>query len=494
MFNNRRYSLIFLTILLMQAVLLSVFVLFRLIDYDEASYLSAAYLVKMGKLPYVDFFYAQMPYIPFAYSPISGFGLSSLFWGRLISALAGIILGMALFWFAYKFSKDIKSSLFLFFLYSFNGLLLSWHSVVKTLVLSDLFGFLSFIFFAYFLVSEDDRKSLKILLSGFFVGLALNLRLTFFSIWLVEGILIFLLSSHKNGRQKIISCLFFCLGTLLSSSLGIYLFLKEPQAFIFDNLTYHQILGLGVIKLSLLNRIFTVCKFIFYPQNLFVILVAIIGMILSAKKVRNITEFALSHKIVLSASIFGIVLTITSLAISPPTFQHYEQILPYFLISFISVMGILEPKWRERKSIFVGVSALYVLLVIPFMVIFILGVRDRDKPYVTSEVRKVVKVVEENSKPKETVFSTWPGYVIFAQREPVSGLETWGWETAPLLSPQELKKSKLIHRQKMREMILEKKVGLVVDGDWILSEFEDLLEINYQHLETIGDIKIYKAK
>jgi hypothetical protein len=41
---------------------------------------------------------------------------------------------------------------------------------------------------------------------------------------------------------------------------------------------------------------------------------------------------------------------------------------------------------------------------------------------------------------------------------------------------------------------LEKKVGLIVDGNWFLSEFGNLLDNNYRHVETIGDVKIYKAK
>jgi hypothetical protein len=490
----KKYLSIFLLILIFQIVLLLIFVFFRLIDYDEASYLSAAHSVKTGKLPYVDFFYAQMPYIPYAYALVSSFGLASLFWGRLISALASLVLGLALFGFAYKSSQNAKISLSLFFLYSFNGLLLTWHSVVKTLVLSDLFGFFSFIFFASYLRSGDDRQNAKILLAGFFVGIALNLRLTFSLIWLAEGILIFVLSSMQNKKQKMIAFLFFCLGTTLSSSFAIYLFLKDPGAFIFDNLTYHQILGAGFIKLGFLKRILTVFKFLFYPQNLFIIFLALFGLIVSFKKRINRGRYVLNHKIILSSFIFGIVMIVTSFSISPTTFQHYEQALPFFLISLIPTLSHLESRWGNRKIFLGGISTLYIFFVIPFIVIFIFSVRDRDKPYPISEVRKVVKVVEENSEPKEIVFSTWPAYVVFAKREPVPGLETWGWEVAHLLSPQELKKSKLINRQKMEEIILEKKVGLIVSFCSDLSGLENLLDVNYRHIKTIGDTKIYKAK
>ena len=54
----------FVLILIFQIVLLLAFVFLRLIDFDEGSYLSSAYLVKCGKLPYLDFFFPQMPYLP----------------------------------------------------------------------------------------------------------------------------------------------------------------------------------------------------------------------------------------------------------------------------------------------------------------------------------------------------------------------------------------------------------------------------------------------
>jgi hypothetical protein len=44
----------FWIILLLQLILLLVFVFFRLIDYDEASYISAGFMVTVGILPYLE--------------------------------------------------------------------------------------------------------------------------------------------------------------------------------------------------------------------------------------------------------------------------------------------------------------------------------------------------------------------------------------------------------------------------------------------------------
>ena len=489
---TRNQKIAFGMILLLQVFLLLVFVFFRLIDYDEASYISAGLMVANGKLPYVDFFYAQMPYLPYLFAPVSGHELNSLFWCRLISALAALVLGVVLFRAAHEFSGDPKTSLAAFFLYSFNGLLLTWHSTAKTLVVSDLFGFLSFVFLVRCLVGQNNRRSAWILLSGLCLGLAINFRLTFSVVWLASVALIFVLSHGRSARQKFTAFLLFCLGTALSSSLGICLFLKDRWAFVFDNLTYHQILGLDYIRMSFISRLFTVCKFVLYPQNLFIVIAAAVGLVVVARKHGGFSDLVRRNKVTFSALAFAGGLVLISFFVSPTTFQHYEQALPYLLVSSVSGLGILIAKWS--KTVRWAGCGLYALLIIPFVAIFIFAIRDRDRPYPISEVQKVVKIVQQNSERGQMIFSTWPAYAVFAGRVPVPGLETWGWEVVPLLSERQLRGSKLISRRKMEELISEKKAVVVVDWQQFCAEFAEVLEPNYRHLESVGPVAIYGVK
>ncbi len=489
---TRNQKIAFWTILLLQICLLLVFVFFRLIDYDEPSYISAGFMVANGKLPYVDFFYAQMPYLPYLLAPVSGYGLNSLFWCRLISALAALILGVFLFRAAHEFSGDPQASLAAFFLYGFNGLLLTWHSTAKTLVVADLFGFLSFFFLVRFLIGGYNRRSAWILLSGLCMGLAVNFRLTFSVVWLISVALIFFLSEGRSSKQKLTAVLVFCLGTAVSSSLGIYLFLKDSWAFVFDNLTYHQILGLDYIRMSLIGRLFTVFKFVLYPQNLFILIAAAVSLVVVARGHKDFSGLVRKHKATFSALAFAGGLTVVSLCISPTTFQHYEQALPYLLISSVPGLGLLIAKWSKTAR-WAG-AGLYALLIVPFVAIFIFAIRDRDKPYPIGEVQRVVKIVRQNSERGQMVLSTWPAYAVFAQREPVPGLETWGWEVVPLLSELQLRGAKLISKEGTEELISERKPVMVVDWEWFCSQFAEVLEPNYRLLGSVGPTLIYGLK
>ena len=491
----KKYLKAFLLILIFQIILLLVFVFLRLIDFDEGLYLSAAYLVKCGKLPYLDFFYNQMPYLPYAYSFATGTGFSSLFFGRLISAVASLLLGILLFRFAHKLSQDAKVSLFVFFLYSFHGLILTWHSTVKTSTFSDLFSFVSFIFFTSYVISQKQRaKNFMLLFCGIFIGLALNFRLTHLVILISEGILIFLLFRSERMKRKIYNFVFLLFGAILSSSFAIYLFFKNPQIFLFDNLIFRQVWGLEVIKMSFLSRLFTFSKFLFYPQNLFILILVALSLAYLIKQLKKTHNLTPENRIIITSLSLALSIIVVSFLISPTQFQYFEQALSFLLIASIPALRELKSSWQNKKIVIGGVGAFYLLFIIPFVLIFVFGVREKDRQFQLKQIRKVVEVIQENSEAEERILALWPGYVVLSGREPLPGMETGGWEIAHLFSPQKLKKSKLFNRQKMKEIILEKKVSLIVDWNWFLSEFNDLLDANYRHIKTIGSVKIYKAK
>jgi len=242
---REKHLTVFLFILIAQAILLLLFVFFRYIDADEGLYLMAVYQVWEGKIPYLDFVYVQMPLLPYLYSFVSHSGFLSLTEARMISVLLSVFLGFLLFSFARRISKDIKIPLFLFFLYAFNGLILTWNSVVKTYAFSNLFAFLSFMFFIQISLSPRIR-GIDFFLSGIFIGLALSCRSVFLLIFLAQVVIIFLLLPSKVANLA-----HFLAGATSSSLLSIYLFSKNPESFIFNNFSYHQLWGGEIIRMGL---------------------------------------------------------------------------------------------------------------------------------------------------------------------------------------------------------------------------------------------------
>ena len=498
---TKKQLLVFWLLLAFQAIFLLAFVFLRYVDADEGLYLEMAYLVKTGKLPYLDFFYNQMPYLPYAYSLISDSGFSSLFFGRLISAGASLLLGLLLFWFAYKSSRDAKISLLVFFLYGYHGLTLTWHSTVKTSTFSDLWGFVSSIFFISYLTAEKERaKNLMLFFSGIFMGLALNFRLTHTILLLTASLLIFLLPPVENIRKRICNFVSLLFGVILSSSFAIYLFLRDPHIFIFDNLIFRQIWGHQVIKMNLMNRLFTLSKFLFYPQDLLILILASLSLVGLVGQLKKGYKISLENRVTIVFLSYAFSIILLSLVISPTQFQYFAQALPFLLIACIPALRKLRSKW-ENKKIVVPSGALYLLSIIPFVMIFIFGIRERDQQFTLKNLKKVVEVIQKNSQPKERVLAFTPLYIVLSGREPVPGLEAWGGEVAPLLTKKQMRDCKLIDVEETKAMIQEAKVNLIVAEEWVLP-LSDPMDPNsdsslwskYRLLEKIGGVQIYKKK
>lgn len=491
---TKNQKIAFWAILLLQLVLLLAFVFFRLIDYDEGSYLSAARLVNEGNLPYLDFLYPQMPLLPYVYSPVSQCGLSSLFLGRLISVLAGMLLSILIFFFLLRFSRDAGLSLFLFFLYSFNGLTINWHSVVKTLVFSDFFGFLSFFCFSVYLLRGSHKARFQIFLSGFFMGLAFNFRLIFALLLVIQGLMIFLVPTEKNLKGRVFRLIILCCGATIVSVPAIYLFLREPSGFLFGNVEYHLMWGSRVIRMGLERKLWTLSKFVFYPQNLLILSAAFTGVVLFAKSLRKRKVLQPEDRVIVAAVAFGLTLAVTCFVMSPTQFQYYEQALPYLLIFSIPAWQKLRESHHQRRSQVVAVLVAYFLLTLPFAAIFIFGARQKDASFHIETVKKVLRAVEENSLPGDMVLCGWPAYAVLSGRKTVPGLETWGWEVAPYLSERQMARFHLIDSLGVEKLIEKREIGLIVKADWFPPPYGDLIENNYRLVESTPFAEVYVAK
>lgn len=490
---TRKQTAIFWIILAFEALLLLVFVCFRLIDYDEGLYLFYAQLVSEGKVPYLDFFYPQMPYLPYAFCWVSQHGFSSLFLSRLISASIGLVTSVVFFWFVYRLTANARSSLFLFFLYSFNGLTINWHSVVKTSVVSDLFALLSFLCFAFYLLWKDNRKRLMIFLSGLLIGAAFNFRLTLFPVLLVEGFLIFLLSTERSAKSKSFDLALLLCAAGVASLFSIYMLARSPSAFLFGNIGYHLIWGSQAIRMTLTTKMITLSKFIFYPQNLIVLILAVWGAIILVRKAR-ISQLDLKEKVAAAALVSALALMVTFFLMSPTQFQYYGQALPFLLISSLPALVKLEEKWRTKKLRATAIGAVYLIFILPFVVIFIFAVRQRDKPFQIKAVKMVAEAIRQSSKPDDLILTAWPGYAVLSKRNVPPGLETWGGGAIPFLSPRQVSRFGLIDDLRVEKLIRGREVALIVKEEWFPPHVDDLIEENYRLAESTPFADVYVTK
>ena len=481
----------FFLILLLQAAFLVLFIVFRLMDADEGIYLNAANLVTEGLLPYHDFFSNQMPYISYLYAPISGFGMNSLYAGRVISVLLSLIMSLVLYLTVRRISDNSIYALITVFLFGLNGLTLTWQSTIKTSVVSDFFGFLGFVLFLQFLTGDSRKKnSLLIFGAGFLIGLAFNFRLThLIFLPVLLGVMFYL--CEFGIKLKIKYGLYFLLGSIIASTGAIILFFIEPYTFFFDNLIFRQVWGANVVESNLIGKLFTYAKFALYPQNLPLIILSLFGVGMIWRK-RDRFSFSALDRSALAAFSIALALTLLYLYVTPTQFQYYGQTLPYLILASIPGFEMAAKKLKNRK-IAIAASLVYLLSIAPFIWIFIFAPRAQDAGFKLSNISNAVEVIKQETTTDEKILSFYPHFGIYADREQELGFEVWGINTLAQLSEADRKITNLIGGEELLELINSKKFRLVVSESGRFREADDALKRNYRLIGSFGAIKIYKS-
>ena len=489
-FVQSDHQLKFVLILLLQATFLVLFVVFRLMDSDEGIYLNAANLVAKGLLPYHDFFSNQMPYISYLYAPISGFGMNSLYAGRVISALLSLVMSIVLYRTVSRNSDNSFYALTAVFLFGMNGLTLTWHSTIKTSVVSDFFGLLGFVLFLNFLIGDSRKKnSLMIFGAGFLIGLAFNFRLThliFLPIML--GVMFYL---YEAGiKLKIKYGLYFLMGSIIASTGTIILFFIEPYTFFFDNLVFRQVWGANIVESNFIGKLFTYAKFVLYPQNLPLIILSLFGVSMIWRK-RDRSSLSAMDKSALAAFAIASGLTILYLYITPTQFQYYGQTLPYFILASIPGIEMAAKKFKSG-GIAIAASLIHLLSIVPFILIFIFAIRAQDADYKLSNISSAVEVIKQETTRDEKILSFYPHFGIYADREQELGFEVWGINTFVFLSEADRKITNLIGGEELLKLINSKKFRVVVSESGRFREVDNALKRNYKLIGSFDAIKIYK--
>lgn len=489
---SNKYKYLFIIILMFQIALLFIFVFTRLMDGDEGIYLHAANLVQQGLIPYYDFFYMQMPYLPYVCAPVSNFGFDSLFYGRVISVILSILIELILFLYAFKISKDARISLICLFLFGSNGLTLTWHSTIKTSIFSDFFGFLSFILFVLFINDgKQKNKSYLLFLAGIFVGLAANFRLTHAIFLLIECVLVFVVNNYSLKNKIIYTC-YLLIGSFVASIVSIYLFFIDPYTFIFDNLIFRQVWGYEVVKMGLLTKLFTLSKFVLYPQNSIILILFSVSIILLFKTPETRDNLQIYNTTVVSAS-FALSLIIFYMLITPTQFQYFGQTLPYLTLGSIPALIQVTDKLNKKKIVF-PLSTIYVVSIIPFIYIFLFAAREKDIPYELTHIRSAVNIIQKYSSAEDVIVSFRPHYPVFSRRKSIIGFEVSALEVIPYLSEKQFKRTKLLGRNDLLEIIEHRKANLIVLGKNHLPEADNLLKKNYNLIASMHDIQIFKLR
>jgi hypothetical protein len=412
--------------------------LFRYIDGDEGFYLSAASQVAAGRTLYTDFFFPQMPFLPWIQSLVAGHGFQSLYYTRLLGLLPATLTPVLLYAVLRDICKRGSVRLFLLFSYCFSGLFLVWHSVAKTYAWTDLW--LIVLFLCLIKGIRTDRIWFW-LAAGVSFALAVNFR----SVLVVTIVPVaYAWESSESGR-KWSSAAAFLLGALAISAPSIGLLIGDPARFYFNNLGYHFIRNPGVsFAGGLLERARVLGNLLLIPQ----IWVVVGGLIVTWRIHRRLSENEVLSVPVVLAWLFAGMIALVYVLPSPVHLQYFEQALTFALLGavpgFVFLTNPTRPKllgMKRRLALTILIGG-YLLTLIPFVAVFLGAIRKDNQSYTIRNMTELCEYVR-NYPATGPLFSEWPGVTALSGREGVAGLEFVGFQYQFPLSNDQLKEFRL---------------------------------------------------
>ena len=489
----------------------------RPIDGDEGFYTTAARLVWEGKTPYTDFFFQQSPLLPYLYSWIWAVHPRSLVAMRMVSSLFGglevLLLGLGL---VQARRLPTKVALAAFAAVLLNPYSVSWNVVVKTFAAANL---LTTIATMCLYVALRSGRLRWFCLTGVALGLCVSVRSLYG--FLIPTILLGILYYEFRDRtRRYWKSQSFLLGSLTGSLPMTVSFLRDPRAFVFNNITYHHfdvgymISGAGVVTegyqsvghVAFVYFAMIVVRLIFFhPYFTIQLVVAVVGVLSLARMHRDrasdspYTESDLRYFHL--AFLMAVVYTLTLLLPFPPYDQHFVSPLVPLLIPFVAE-GLRVTFRAGRKRVFALALAAPILFGIE------VGketARNSWHPvWQISEYHEVTRVVEENSRPDDTVLSFWPGYVFESGRRYFPGLEDhFVFRIINKTTPEEKTHYHVPSKEELLHAIKNREASVLIIHPWILeyyhdlspnerTQFDDAVGKNYSLIRTIQKVEIYK--
>src|SRR5271166_5753286 len=207
----------------------------RFIDGDEGFYILASRLVMEHKAPYLDFFFAQAPLLPYAYGLwMKLFGIS-WFSARSFSATLTTILGLLIYEHVCRETQKWIAGVAAVIVFASSTLIFAWYPLVKTYSLAAVF-----LFGAYAIVTRLSSASSPWLLAIAGVLFAGSVDTRSYVLGLVP-ILLWWIFRHPETRNGTSRILWFLGGFTVGIIPCLYLLASSPDLFLFNNFGYHAI-------------------------------------------------------------------------------------------------------------------------------------------------------------------------------------------------------------------------------------------------------------
>lgn len=414
------------------AITLPVFLLLswnRYIAKDEGFYALAGQLIANGESLYSDFFYPQMPLLPYMYGAWMKMVGTGWYEARTFAAVCTTLVAVALFCSVTSVCGR-RLGIVAAGLFTFNGMALRSFLTVKTYSLSVLFLFL-----AFFLYRRSLRSGLgdSALFSGLCLGIATGVRLPFAALapLLLCG---YLAHSRKQSLRR---AYFFIAGLCLTLSLSVF-FMEDWGRFWFNNLGFHfgrtsqTVEDAWEHKLHILGVLVGTVESERYLAFQF-------PLLLFAFAVVTATAWTLNRELQFVV-LFILVLAVISFIPNPAYVQYFGVLVPFLIVGLIECANTLwcwsaaSRSWAARPAL-AGVGCFFLFVYVfrahldfQQMTMSGVGLRGIDTSrqaanWKISSVTGVGEAIDRLIPEGSSIVAWWPGYVVGTESRMMEGLE-----------------------------------------------------------------------
>jgi Dolichyl-phosphate-mannose-protein mannosyltransferase len=442
---------------------------YRFIDADEGFYLLASRLVLLHKIPYLDFFYTQMPLLPYVYGSWMHFFGESWLTGRALSACLTATLGMLLYAHICTQTGKWAAGVIAALLFSCTTLIFAWLPIVKTFALSSVL-----LFACYMVASRFTAFSSKwsFGFSGFLLGLSIETRLYFA---VLAPVLLLWIYRNVELRKKWTALLVFLGGLLIATVPSFYLLAIDPNAYLFNNVGYHAIRSDSGLIGGIGQKLAVVIEALItgpHGNGLQLGLLFLVSLSLVQKK-RLAGPARLAFEL-------AIVLAVVCLLPTPAYVQYFCVVVPFLLVATVCPLTSVLADPNGKRSTLLKTAICGASLSIYFAMV----IGDYRKYFITGEglngiyfkkdpanwtlpaVRAVSGAVDEFANSGESVMSFWPGYIFESKAIPYPRFENDAGRTiSATLTDSQLTKYHLVSRSIIEAEIAGRKPRIVVVGN-----------------------------
>ncbi|MBI4830250.1 MAG: glycosyltransferase family 39 protein, partial [Candidatus Lindowbacteria bacterium] len=473
-------------------------------DVDEGFHLVCGKSIfGEGRHPYLDFFFFQMPLLPYVYG-----GVMKLFgynWtvARLLCSLLASATGALLCAYAFERTKSKSLATFFALIYCHAPYVFIWFTCARTHALST---FLLMISICLLPPLARCASTLSYIISGFFLGLSVDTRLYFL---VLVPVLAFHVSRVEKGRgARMVG--FFVMGVAASLMVNAPFLIADPQRYLLNVIGYHAIKTSGGLVGYFGQKIDVLAQtFLDYPAMRPTLYLGYVVVFLVYPVIRILRRSPLAEWN--PAWYAAGTLFVVSLLPTPTLGQYFSVPAPFFMLVAVDVLSAIMDYARSplaRKAITVGIAlgtVFFVYVGSGRLSFYILQGNNLEGSMPTEggkqdwnleNVREVSKAIDKLVAADTPVFSLWPGYLLESHVEIMPKTENVTLlEIEEMVPKQIYALSQTVSDAEIREDISTRKIALFVYGNSIaphVQEYKSLLiENGYTVAQKIGGISLF---